>query len=53
MRDYNKNLFNAEVHCIQHGVTMQNMYHRQNRIFDNNKLYFISSIYEQKNLLKK
>lgn len=52
MRDYCKNLFNASVHCIQHGVTMQNMYHRQNRIFDNNKLYFISSKYEQRNLLK-
>lgn len=52
MREYNKSLFNAEIHCIQHGVTMQNMYHRQNRIFDNNKLYFITSNYEQKNLLK-
>ncbi len=51
MREYNKGLFSFENLHIQHGVTMQNMAHRQNRVFDNHKMYFVTSKYEKNNLL--
>ncbi len=48
----NRNLLNYQVNCIQHGLTMQDIEHRQNRLFDNIDNYFIASAYEKKNLLK-
>ena len=49
---YCKGLFNYEVNCIQHGLTMQDIAFRQNRLFDNIQKYFIASKYERENLLK-
>ena len=49
---YCKDLFNANIHCIQHGLTMQNIPHNQNKLNDNIKNYFIASKYEMENLLK-
>ena len=51
MREFMKGYFNADVLHIQHGVTMQNMTHRQNRVFDNHKMYFVTSKYEKDNML--
>ena len=51
LRDYIKGYFNAHILHIQHGVTMQHMYHRQQRTFDNHELYFVCSKYERKNLM--
>ena len=49
---YCRGLFNFEVNCIQHGLTMQDIAFRQNRLFDNIKKYYIASKYEEMNLLK-
>ncbi len=46
-----KDLFNAEVVCIQHGLSIQKIAQYQNRLFDNIKLYCCASPYEVKNLL--
>lgn len=46
------NLFNFKNNCIQHGLTMQDIPHRQNRLFDNIQRYFVASKYEVENLLK-
>lgn len=46
-----RNLLNYQVNCIQHGLTMQAIAHRQNRLFDNIDNYFVASKYEIKNLL--
>lgn len=43
-------LFNAEVVCIQHGLTVQNIAQWQNRLLDNIKLYLCASRYEIENL---
>lgn len=48
----NRNLLNYEVNCIQHGLTMQDIAQRQNRLFDNISNYFIASTYERDNLLE-
>ena len=53
MANYCKGLFNYKVHCIQHGLTMQDISFRQNRLFDNISRYYIASKYERKNLLNK
>ena len=52
LTNYCKDLLNYEVHCIQHGLTMQDLAFRQNRLFDNISKYYIASKYERKNLLK-
>ncbi len=45
-----KDLFHAEVVCLQHGLTIQKIAQYQNRIFDNTQLYYLVSPYEGKNL---
>ena len=49
-RKHFRDLFNAEVICIQHGLTMQAIAQHQNRLEDNTKLYLCASKYEIKNL---
>lgn len=51
-RDFAAGLFNAEIICIQHGLTMQDIAQFQNRLFDNIKLYCCASKYEMKNISK-
>lgn len=46
-----RNLLNYQVNCIQHGLTMQDIAYRQNRLFDNIDNYFVASKYEVQNLL--
>ncbi|MCI9087073.1 MAG: glycosyltransferase [Clostridia bacterium] len=50
-RSYIGDLFNAEVICIQHGLSIQKIAQYQNRLFDNIKLYCCASQYEIHNLL--
>lgn len=45
-----RDLINAEVMEAQHGLTIQDIPEYQNRIADNNKLYFIASPLEDKNI---
>lgn len=52
MTTITRGLLNYQVNCIQHGLTMQDIAHRQNRLFDNIENYFVASEYERKNLLK-
>ncbi len=47
---YVRDLFNAEITCLQHGLTIQRIAQYQNRLFDNTKLYFCVSPYEVENL---
>lgn len=47
---YFRDLFNAEIICIQHGLTVQKIAQWQNRIFDNIKLYCCASQNEIDNL---
>lgn len=47
-----RNIFNANINCIQHGLTMQEIPHVQNVIHDNIKYYFLASKYEKKNILQ-
>lgn len=49
-RKHFRDLFNAEIICIQHGLTMQAIAQHQNRLEDNIKLYLCASKYEIKNL---
>lgn len=51
-RSYFKDLFNPEIICIQHGLTMQAIAQHQNRLEDNTKLYMCASKYEIDNLSK-
>lgn len=44
-------LFNPEVICIQHGLTIQRIAQFQNRLFDNIKLYCCASPLEVENIL--
>ena len=44
-------LFDAEIVCIQHGLTIQEIAQYQNRLVDNTKLYCCASKYEVHNLL--
>lgn len=48
---YIRDLFNAEVVCLQHGLTIQKIAQYQNRLFDNLKYYFCVSPYEVENIL--
>lgn len=47
-----RNLFNANIICIAHGLTMQKNAEVQNRIYDNTMFYTTSSKYEVEHLLK-
>lgn len=49
-REHLKNLLTADVVCIQHGLTIQNIAQYQNRVVDNTKKYFCASKYEIDNL---
>lgn len=51
-REHFRDLFNAEIICIQHGLTMQGIAQHQNRLEDNTKLYLCASKYEIENLSK-
>src|SRR5699024_3096121 len=41
-----KHLLNADVVCIQHGLTIQNIAQYQNKLKDNTQRYFCASKYE-------
>ena len=43
-------LFNPEIICIQHGLTVQKIAQYQNRLFDNIKFYCCASKYEIENI---
>ncbi len=47
---YFKDLYNARVVCLAHGLTIQRIAQYQNRVFDNTVLYFFASKYEVKNV---
>lgn len=47
---YLKNLYNANVVCIQHGLTVQDIAIWQNVLCDNTKLYCCASKYEVENI---
>ena len=47
---YFRDMFNAEIFCLQHGLTIQKIAQYQNRLFDNTKLYFCVSPVEMDNL---
>lgn len=51
-RKFFQDLFNPEIVCIQHGLTMQAIAQHQNRLEDNTKLYMCASKYEIENLSK-
>lgn len=51
-RSYICDLFNPEIICIQHGLSIQKIAQYQNRLFDNIKLYCCASKYEVENLLE-
>ena len=44
-------LFNPEVICIQHGLTVQQLAQYQRRNYDNTTLYCLASKYEKENLM--
>ena len=47
---YFKDLYNARVVCLAHGLTIQQIAQYQNRVFDNTVLYFFASKYEVSNV---
>ena len=47
-----RNLFNFDIVCLQHGLSIQQIAQYQNRVFDNLKYYFCVSKYEIANLSK-
>lgn len=47
---YFRDMFNAEIFCLQHGLTIQKIAQYQNRLFDNTRLYFCVSPVEMDNL---
>ena len=47
-----RNLYNANIICIAHGLTMQKNAEVQNRLYDNTMFYTTSSKYEVEHLLK-
>ena len=49
---YFRDLFNSDIFCIQHGLTIQDIPHIQNRLYDNTKMYFCASEFEINNILK-
>ncbi|MBQ8964947.1 CDP-glycerol glycerophosphotransferase family protein [Ruminococcus sp.] len=50
IQKYFKDLYNARVVCLAHGLTIQRIAQYQNRVFDNTQLYFFASKYEVKNV---
>ncbi len=48
---YFRDLLNAKVFCLQHGLTIQKIAQYQNRLYDNTRLYFCVSPAEVQNLL--
>ncbi len=50
LRVFFKNLLDADIVCIQHGLTIQNIAQYQSRLADNTKKYFCASKYEIDNL---
>ena len=49
---YFRDLMNYDLFCLQHGLTIQDIPHLQNRVRDNTKLYFCASSNEIQNLLQ-
>ena len=49
-RHYFANLIKAEISCIQHGLTIQQMPEFQGRVVDNTYNYFCASNFEKRNL---
>lgn len=49
-QQYFKDLYNARVVCLAHGLTIQRIAQYQNRVFDNTVLYFFASKYEVQNV---
>ena len=47
---YVQNILHHDVACIQHGLTVQQLAHNSNRLFNNMKRYYCASKYEVKNL---
>lgn len=47
---YIQNILHHDVACIQHGLTVQQLAHNSNRLFNNMKRYYCASKYEIKNL---
>lgn len=47
---YFKDLYNARVVCLAHGLTIQKIAQYQSRVFDNTVLYFFASKYEISNV---
>ena len=47
---YLRDLFNARIVCLQHGLTIQKIAQYQNKLFDNTKYYFCVSPYEIANI---
>lgn len=45
-----QNLLHHDVACIQHGLTVQQLAHNSNRLFNNMKRYYCASKYEVENL---
>ncbi|MFV0343468.1 MAG: CDP-glycerol glycerophosphotransferase family protein [Anaerocolumna sp.] len=50
--NYFKDLFKADIVCIQHGLAVQYMPHNLNRIYDNLKAFYIAATSEFDNLSK-
>lgn len=51
-QEYFRDLFNAKLVCIQHGLTVQQIAQYQNRLFDNTQFYCCASKYEVENILQ-
>lgn len=51
-RHFVSGFFNAEIICIQHGLTIQKIAQYQNRLFDNIKHYCCASQFEVDNILE-
>ncbi len=49
---YFQHLLHHDVACIQHGLTVQQLAHNSNRVFNNMKRYYCASKYEIENLSK-
>lgn len=47
-----KDLFHAQVVCLQHGLTIQKIAQYQNKLFDNIRYYYCVSPYEVENIKK-
>lgn len=51
-QEYVRDLLNAKIICIQHGLTVQKIAQYQNRLFDNTRFYCCASKYEVENILQ-